>query len=1048
LEAKQTKQETSRRVMEAKHSSYHKVIDAWNCTHGKIETIAPLSKTPKPEPDWQERSLEQSMVDADLILSRRFQAAGNPHAAVVLSQRARLWLTNEKPSTNIVPSPINGANVMQQAQALEAQISTLTKATRTELLFKAVVDFLSHRGESERMASWVIDLQMSEGEIAAPHDGPPVVSVVIPCHNYGNYLTECVESVLRQRFRAWELIIINDGSTDNTHEVAKEILQKYPAHAIRYIKQKCHGIVQPRNRGVTLAKGEFILPLDADDLIAPEFLNKTVPEMIQNPDLGYISTKALFFGSVNSIWPSEPFNCVNLLVTNQQTNSTLYRKRMWKEIGGYNEQMIHGYVDWEFWIRATKLGWIGKQLDEPLFFYRRKAKSVVTQAKTKDIKIKEQIIRLHPDVYDLSKIRLCKNEMCRENWIPPVLIRDGFSIPKKFLNEGETIAHGYNAEKIVLGLLEQLLPSAKHIFTMPESGKGDPSIYLKLYSKLSNKSTKLIEQGLHEKAVETSASLLALFPTVPSAGILMAKTLLRTSRIEEAYNFAKHFQSLFPMEQNFRDITTNLLHSIAKSTLKKQQSMALLDAACILSPKDKKLWAELASCAYERDQIRAAQRALSIARDKPVQPDPETACIWYITDTFGFGAGGINGVTQAKFMTLSSIIRGNTGPNIVVITKWHTDLPEALAEFSIFCENIYGKGGFRWPLWIALENDQYINQHPRWKYTENPCLIIEEGVLLEGHRFLNTLHEIPTCQRAFIHHTSPQQYTGEFEYKNLFNEAQEALVQYDHHICVSSNVIKEWIQIDELDSKNWVYIPNCAHEEEADRLLKINIISLRKELGLSQNALIYLCLASVQTRKGHDILLDQMEKVLNSIDNAQLICIGPIHEEWSGKDIVQNARNRFNLNQVRFLGVRRNALEYVRACDCLVLPSREEALPLVILEAMALSKPCIASNVNGIPELIEHGETGFLFSLQEQNDLALHMITLANHPELMKSMGKKAKQRYYDKFRRQIHADHWKSFIDSVINNSIGFDSSIYQGSIIHKSMRNNCHSMTPLSKS
>jgi glycosyltransferase involved in cell wall biosynthesis len=872
-------------------------------------------------------------------------------------------------------------------------------------IFEDAVDFLTYKGESAILSKWIMQYLTANAKIQEPNISKPIVSIIIPCHNYGKYLTECINSILVQTYTSWEAIIINDGSTDNTHEVALNLIKKHPNHPIRYIMQECHGIVQPRNRGVTLARGEFILPLDADDIIAPEFLNKTVSTLLKHPEFGYVSTKALFFGTINSIWPSEPFNWINQLVTNQQTNSTLYRKLMWKDIGGYSEKMIHGYMDWEFWIRATKNGWIGTQISEPLFFYRRKIDSVVMRAKSKDICIKEQIIKLHPDIYDTTKIVQVKDEMCRQNWIPASLIRNDFRI-KGISNK---------AEKILLNLLEQLLPSMKALFSKPEAGTGDPSVFRDLSSRLSKKSEEFLERGEPERAIEFAASLLALFPTNTTAAALTIQTLKRGSKIQEAYSLAKHYQALFPTDRALRAITANLLQTLAILTSNSARSIALLDAACMLSPDTKDLWAELASLASEKGQLRTAKCALAMIRDKPATTTSETSSIWYVTDTFGFGAGGVNGVTQAKFMTLSSIIRGINGPNVTVITKWHPDLPEALAEFSMFSEHVCGDDGFRWPLWIALEQGQEPSQNPRWHYSENPQLIIEEGVLLEGHRFLNDLPNIPTCPKAFIHHTSPQQYTGDFEYKNILDEGLIAFSQYDHHVCVSSNVIHDWTKIDTLSQKKWTHIPNCAPEEDANRLLEIDKHTLRNSLGLSNDSIIYICLASVQTRKGHDILLEQMKTVVSEVKNAQLLCIGPIHEEWSGQDIVKYSRKHFDLNQVRFLGVRRNALEYIRACDCLVLPSREEALPLVILEAMALNKPCIASNVNGIPELVQHGITGLLFSLKNQNDLALHMITLANNPELAHSMGSNAGKRYKELFQRKLHASRWKKFIESII---------------------------------
>lgn len=302
---------------------------------------------------------------------------------------------------------------------------------KNENITRETIYYLTHCGESEILSNWIINCAMSKTCAQDPHQNKPRVSVVIPCYNYGKYIKDCVLSVLAQSFIAWEIIIVNDGSTDNTHEIVLGLLSQFPRHAISYINQEQHGIVQPRNRGVGMARGQYILPLDADDMIAPDFLEKTVRHLDDHPEHGYVSTKALFFGSVNKIWPREKFHPFNLYVTNQQTNTTLYRKQMWEDIGGYDERMIHGYMDWEFWINATKNGWIGYQIDEPLFFYRRKNDSVVMKAKKSDIDIKIQIMNLHPEIYITENIDKNNPELHRKNWIPPTLIRKKGFLPTK-----------------------------------------------------------------------------------------------------------------------------------------------------------------------------------------------------------------------------------------------------------------------------------------------------------------------------------------------------------------------------------------------------------------------------------------------------------------------------------------------------------------------------------------------------------------------------------------------------------------------------------------
>ncbi len=301
-----------------------------------------------------------------------------------------------------------------------------------------VIFFLKNIGESAPLTRLLLDSYLSFHNNSSSTKNKIIISVIIPCHNYGIYLRDAVLSVLHQTFPNFEIIIINDGSEDNSHSIATKILSDFSDHHISYINQPHSGIVQPRNRGVGMARGKYILPLDADDMIAPQFLEKTVNFLSGRPDLGYVSTKALFFGDVNKIWPREDFHPANLFVTNQQTNTTLYRKEMWENIGGYDERMIHGYMDWEFWIRATKFGWIGHQIDEPLFFYRRKSNSVVMKAKNNDVEIKTQIMKLHPEVYHADQADMNDPELQRKNWIPPRLVRKGAFPSKKFTQRNES----------------------------------------------------------------------------------------------------------------------------------------------------------------------------------------------------------------------------------------------------------------------------------------------------------------------------------------------------------------------------------------------------------------------------------------------------------------------------------------------------------------------------------------------------------------------------------------------------------------------------------
>lgn len=315
---------------------------------------------------------------------------------------------------------------------LLSNLKTQILTGNSDKLLKSVINYLQNIGESKELAVWLKGQISSSGTIQPANNHlKTIVSIVIPCYNYGEYIEECLLSILKQTYHNWEALVVDDGSIDNSREVIRQFKDKYPGYNIRIFEEEHKGLGYPRNLGVSKAKGKYVLPLDADDFIAPDFLQKTVEVLDNNQQLAYVSTKSLFFGVSNKIWPRSDFNPLRLFVTNQQTNTTLYRKEMWEDIKGYSTEMNEGYIDWEFWIKATKRGWLGTQIDEPLFIYRRKDQSVVMKAKNKDVYLKQKIMSLHPDIYDISRLKNPETELSRKNYIPEYLIRSNLKIPKR-----------------------------------------------------------------------------------------------------------------------------------------------------------------------------------------------------------------------------------------------------------------------------------------------------------------------------------------------------------------------------------------------------------------------------------------------------------------------------------------------------------------------------------------------------------------------------------------------------------------------------------------
>ncbi len=197
-----------------------------------------------------------------------------------------------------------------------------------------------------------------------------LVSVVIPCYNYGKYLSEAVESIINQTYKNFEIIIVNDGSTDDTKEIAEQLADKYKGKLIKVINQKNSG--QPaisRNNGIKISAGEFILCLDADDKIAPEYLQKCVSILEKDSEISIVYTYRRDFDGVDRIVETGDYDFNILKNRNIISVASLFRKKAWADVGGYRTN-VKGLEDWDLWIAMGARGYIGQLIREPLFCYR------------------------------------------------------------------------------------------------------------------------------------------------------------------------------------------------------------------------------------------------------------------------------------------------------------------------------------------------------------------------------------------------------------------------------------------------------------------------------------------------------------------------------------------------------------------------------------------------------------------------------------------------------------------------------------------------------
>ncbi|HVM59858.1 MAG TPA: glycosyltransferase [Verrucomicrobiae bacterium] len=239
-------------------------------------------------------------------------------------------------------------------------------------------------------------------------DGVPLVTVVVPCYKHAHFLPDAVESVIAQTFSDWEMIIVDDGSPDNTSEVANRLIAKYPDKQIRLIQKPNGGLASARNVGFKAARGKYVLPLDSDDKIKPTMLEKVVPILDTHPEVGWVYTHILHFGDVDTEWPMPDFDRETLIYKNNICLCcSLCRKTMWEQVGGYNEQVL-GYEDWDFWVGCAERGWSGYCVHEPLFLYRKHGHSMLTEGDKMREGLIAHIVVNHPKLYDQATVENSK----------------------------------------------------------------------------------------------------------------------------------------------------------------------------------------------------------------------------------------------------------------------------------------------------------------------------------------------------------------------------------------------------------------------------------------------------------------------------------------------------------------------------------------------------------------------------------------------------------------------------------------------------------------
>lgn len=225
-----------------------------------------------------------------------------------------------------------------------------------------------------------------------------LISIVIPCYNDAEFIEQAIDSALNQTYSNKEVIVVDDGSNDDT----KVVLQRIEHKIDKLITQENKGQSSARNNGIKYAKGSFILVLDSDDYFEKTFCEKAISLLKNDLNVKLVTCYAnLIFenNKDNHIRKTRGGDVKNFLTSNSALGSAMFRKEDWKISGYYDDTMRSGLEDWEFYIRLLSNGGTAEVIEEPLYNYRKRAHTTTSKANKAKYSLWKFIFSKHKDLY-------------------------------------------------------------------------------------------------------------------------------------------------------------------------------------------------------------------------------------------------------------------------------------------------------------------------------------------------------------------------------------------------------------------------------------------------------------------------------------------------------------------------------------------------------------------------------------------------------------------------------------------------------------------------
>ncbi len=245
-------------------------------------------------------------------------------------------------------------------------------------------------------------------------NGKPTISVVITCYNYGKYLSGALDSVLSQSLSDYEIVLVNDGSTDDTDKIVRSYLRK---GRFVYVKQENKGQARAKNVGILRSRGRFVAFLDADDLWAEDKLEKQMA-LFDKKEAGVVYSGLRYIDEEGNKLPDQPREgclafrsgyVVNYLFMDNFVpfSASIVRRECFEKVGLFDETLSMG-IDWDLWLRIS-VYYKFEYVDEPLLIYRKghtgqMSKNTEVRHACSDI-IMDKFLKANPELLPKEVVR-------------------------------------------------------------------------------------------------------------------------------------------------------------------------------------------------------------------------------------------------------------------------------------------------------------------------------------------------------------------------------------------------------------------------------------------------------------------------------------------------------------------------------------------------------------------------------------------------------------------------------------------------------------------